>query len=258
MRYAIYYTPSAFSPLWQQGSQWIGRDALSGRSLPQPRIRGVYPERLTEVTRIPRHYGFHATLAPPFRLSREATEEHVLAALGDFTSRQQPMQIPRLELSQIDAFFCLRPVRYSQALHFLAALCIREFDRFRAPLSPSEMARHKAALLNGQEKRNLELWGYPYVFEQYRFHFTLTSRMAEGKEKEAIHAALTETFNPLLDDPLVIDALCLFVEPASGQPLRCTHRFPFLASSPGQQPHIAHATHNTTQDLYSGYQCHLA
>jgi len=258
MRYAIYFAPSESSLLWQRGSLWLGRDARSGNLLSPPRFRGIDPEQLADVTRTPRHYGFHATIIPPFRLKEPITEAHLLETLADFTSRQQPFTVPSLELSQIDSFFCLRPVRHSRLLQTLAALCIRAFDRCRAPLTPSEMARRKIAMLNGQEKKNLELWGYPYVFEQFRFHFTLTARIAESREKELVYSALTEIFNPLLADPLVVDALCLFIEPPSGQPMRCTHQFPFAPISSGHEERTAHDQSFSEEDLYSGYQCHPA
>ncbi len=258
MRYAIYFTPPAASPLWQQGSRWLGRDALSGHSSARPGFRDVDPDRFIELTSQASHYGFHATLVPPFRLAEHCMEADLLLALADFTACQKPLPLPLLEIAQLDDFFCLRPVSHLQALQTLAALCIRAFDRFRAPLTPSEMARRKAALLSGQEKRNLELWGYPYVFEQFRFHFTLTARMAEEREKERIHAALSATFEPLLAAPLVLDALCLFVEPDIGEPMRCVHRFPFPSLSPEPEECIAHDQQLLPEDLYPGYQCHSA
>jgi putative phosphonate metabolism protein len=258
MRYAIYFAPPPTSPLWHQGSRWLGRDALSGHSRQQPCFRGLEPESLAELTRTPARHGFHATLVPLFRLKEPLTEIDLQATLADFAVRQQPLRLPPLTLSQQDHFFCLRPSRHSPPLQVLASLCTREFDRFRAPLSPSELARCKAALLSGQERKNLELWGYPYVFEQYRFHFTLTGRMAEGKMKERVHGALVETFGPLLGEPLALDALCLFVEPEWGQPLRCLHRFPFSLPAPEPEERLHHDQQLLCQNLYPGYQCHPA
>ena len=258
MRYAIYYTPANDSPLWQQGCRWLGREATTGVFLPQPRIAQIDPDRLAELTRIPRHYGFHATVVPPFHLQDGTSEAQLVVALTDFTTRQHAFLLPSLEITQLDSFFCLRPKRFCHAMHGLAAQCLRELDRFRAPLSASEMARRKAGQLNGQQKRNLELWGYPYVLDQYRFHFTLTARLAETKEKERIRQALGETFDPHLQEPFTCDALCLFVEPEPGQPLRCTQRFPFLGSSAKQCRSLAHDQHHPVQDLYSRYQCHFA
>lgn len=258
MRYAIYYTPANDSPLWQQGCRWLGREATTGVLLPQPRIAQIDPDRLAELTRIPRHYGFHATVVPPFHLQDGTSETQLVVALADFTARQHAFLLPTFEIAQMDGFFCLKLNRFCAPMHMLAALCLREFDRFRAPLSASEMARRKAGQLNGQQKRNLELWGYPYVFNQYRFHLTLTARLAETKEKERIRQALGETFDPYLQEPFTCDALCLFIEPEPGEPLRCTHRFPFLGSSAKQSRSLAHDQHHPVQDLYPRYQCHFA
>ncbi len=256
MRYALFFTPPATSPLWLQGCRWLGRDAVSGVSLAQPSFRGLDGDTLVELTRTPARYGFHATLVAPFRLKEGMREEELLDAVTDFAAGQRQLTTPPLTVSQLDHFFCLRPVRHSAALQGLASLCTRAFDRFRAPLNPSELARRKAAQLSGQEKKNLELWGYPYVFEQFRFHFTLTTRMADGKCKNRIHVALLDYFEPLLDEPLLVDALCLFVEPAPGQPLRCLHRFSLASPPPFNEERVANDQQLLSQNLYPGYQCH--
>ena len=258
MRYTISFSPSPTSLLWQRGSQWLGQDTLNGRSLPQPCFRDIDPERLAELTRASRRYGFQATIVPPFRLVERISEADLLSALAGFTDRQRPIPLSSFAIDQFNGCFCLRPVRHSAALQALAANCVRSFDHCRAPLTPSELARRKAAQLSSQEKINLAIWGYPYVFEQFRFHFALTARMAEGREKEAIHAALLETFNSLLADPLMVDALCLFVESALGQPMRCLCRFPFPLPSSTPEECIHHDQQLLPKNLYSGYQCHPA
>lgn len=258
MRYALFFAPPATSPLWHQGSHWLGRDACTGAILPQPGFRGIDSEVIVELTREPCRYGFHATLVAPFRLKNDMEEPTLVRAVEEFTACQRPLSIPPLTVAQLDHFFCLRPMRHSTPLQALAALCTRAFDRFRAPLNPSELARRKAAPLSGQEKKNLELWGYPYVFEQFRFHFTLTVRMAEGKCKDRVHVALMETFEPLLNDPLLIDALCLFIEPAPGQPLRCLHRFPFSTDPHAFEDRVAHDQQLLPENFHPGYQCHSA
>ncbi|MDD2464281.1 MAG: DUF1045 domain-containing protein [Desulfobulbus sp.] len=256
MRYALFFSPPAISTLWLQGCRWLGRDAVSGVSLAQPAFRGLDAETLIELTRTPARYGFHATIMAPFRLKEGLGEQDLYDAVTDFTACQRQLTIPPVTVSQLDHFFCLRPVRHSAALQGLASLCTRAFDRFRAPLHPSELARRKAAELTGQEKKNLELWGDPYVFEQFRFHFTLTSRMAEGKCKDRVHTALLEFFEPLLDDPLLIDALSLFVEPAPGQPMRCVHRFSLATPTPPTEERVAHDQQLLPQNFYPGYQCY--
>lgn len=222
----------------------------------QPAFRGLDAETIIELTRTPARYGFHATMMAPFRLKDGLREQELIDAVTDFTAYQRQLTIPPLTVSQLDHFFCLRPVRHSAALQGLSSLCTRAFDRFRAPLHPSELARRKAAQLSGQEKKNLELWGYPYVFEQFRFHFTLTTRMADGKSKDRVHTALLDLFEPLLDEPLLIDALCLFVEPAPGKPLRCLHRFSLASPSLINEERVAHDQQLLPQNFYPGHQCH--
>lgn len=258
MRYTICFAPSPISPLWHQGCRWLGRDAGSGHSVPRLCFRGLDPAFLAELTRKPARYGFQATLVAPFRLRPPLTEADLLAALADLASRQPPVVLPPLAVGQQDFCFCLRPVRHSAAVQTLAARCTRAFDRFRAPLQPIELARSKAAQLSGQEKRNLELWGSPYVFEQFRFHFTLTGRMSEGRNRERVHGALVEIFDPLLDAPLSVDALCLFVEPAFGQPLRCLGRFSLSPPAADAAARISHDQQLLRQDLHPGYECHSA
>ena len=258
MRYAIYLAPPASSPLWQRGSRWLGRDAHTGQALPQPRYRGLAPDRLFDLTRTARHYGFHATLIPPFRLAEGVDEARLHAALTDFALRQQPFLLPPLELSLLDGCFCLRPVRHCPSLHTLAALCIRATDCFRAPLTPSEMARRRAAQLSGQEKKNLEIWGYPYVFEQFRCHFTLTARLVAGREQEGLHAVLTDFFAPLPIEAPRVDSLCLFVESAEDEPMRCVHRFAFAPIPPEPEDASGHDQHPSSQDLCARHQRHPA
>ena len=215
---------------------WLGRDAHTGQSLPQPRFRGLDPDRVTELTRVAQHYGFHATLTPPFRLAERTTEAALLAALDEFAGQQRPFSLPPLELTELDNFFCLRPEPPLPCrCRPLASRCTREFDRFRAPLTPSELARRKAAQLNGQEKKNLEIWGYPYVFEQYRFHFTLTARMAEGKHKELVHAALIEIFRPAAGRAATGRQSLSLHRAGPGEPMRCLHRFRLPLTHPGHE-----------------------
>jgi hypothetical protein len=67
-RFAVYFAPAPGSDLETFGCGWLGR-GLRGEDLPQPLVTGVAPARLAEITRSPRHYGFHGTLKAPFALA---------------------------------------------------------------------------------------------------------------------------------------------------------------------------------------------
>jgi hypothetical protein len=47
---------------------------------------------------------------------------------------------------------------------------VSELDCFRAPLSEGEEQRRLAAGLSARQRELLNRWGYPYVFDQFRFH----------------------------------------------------------------------------------------
>lgn len=258
MRFAISYTFPPGTPLWHQGNRWLGRDALSGQSYALPHVLGLAPETQRELTRMPARHGLHAPLMPLFRLKPPLTETDLRTTLVDFCSRQQPITLPPLALCHLNGAFSLCPSRHSPALQALAARCTRAFDRLRAPLNPSELAKHKAQPLSGQEKRNLELWGDPYVFEQFRFAFSLTGRMSEGRQKELVYSALQTFFGPALAQPVVLDSLYLFIEPEPGQPLCGVHRFPLTLPSSDPGDRFNHDQQFLSQDLHSRYQCHPA
>lgn len=67
-RYAVYYAPSAGDALHQAVTPLLGRDALGGLNVPQATPPGVDPVFWKAVTRVPAHYGLHATLKAPFEL----------------------------------------------------------------------------------------------------------------------------------------------------------------------------------------------
>lgn len=258
MRYAIYYAPPPNTGLWQAASRWIGRDAQNGQILQQPRCQGIEADRQWELTRPPRRYGLHATLKPPFRLASGKSEERLKAMLRDFAARQVPFPLPRLALGMMDDFFCLKPTLSSPSIMALASACVKEFDTFRAPLTPSELARRKAAILSEQEKENLAAWGYPYLFNQFRFHVTLTTRITNPIEKEAIHSVLTEIITPVLTEPLMVDSICLFLEPAPGQDMLCIDRFPFTQHASTTKDSTTHANLPPEKNLHPRHQRHPA
>ena len=59
-------------------------------------------------------------------------------------------------------------------------------------------------------------WGYPYVFDAFKFHITLTGRI-EGKTARQLIQHLENWLNPILPDPFVIPDLVLAGEDEAGQ-----------------------------------------
>jgi hypothetical protein len=215
MRLAIYWAPSQNDPLWQLGNQWLGRNPETNTALPHPQIPNI-----AELTNDPRHYGFHCTLRPPMRLSTTsaafaATAQHIAAA-----TRQFPL--PPLTLTPISGFLALTLSTPSLKMHALANLCVRATNPHRAPPSPAELARRRAASLTPRQETRLQTWGYPYVLEEWFFHLTLSRRLTPPELASLLPAAQAH-FAPTLHDQRVVEEICIFTE-SPGSDFQLTHR----------------------------------
>ena len=224
MRAAIYFTPPADAPLTRLAADWLGRDAFE--AVP---TRPAEAEREAIVAE-PARYGFHATMKAPFRLAEGASVAALDEALAAFCAAQSAPGIARLALRRIAHFFALVPDETEPALDKLAGDCVRAFEPFRAPLSTRDWERRRPETLTTRQRRHLEDWGYPHVFEDFRFHMTLTGRVAD-EAAPPVEAALARHFEPVLGQPLPIDGLALFVEPEPGGPFIVHSRHP-LRSQP--------------------------
>ena len=224
-RYALYFAPNAGHPLWTAGSTWLGRDPESGAAT------GGGAHRAD-----PRRYGFHATLKPPFALRDGATRPQLLAALSHFADELAPFDMPPLGVATLAGFIALRPVARDataagQPLRALADDCVRLFDDFRARPSAAELARRLAPELDAEQRGNVVRWGYPHVFDRWRFHMTLSDSLPTTPEGDRAGAELladaTRHFAAALAQPLRCDGVALFVEDAPGADFRLDRRFDF-------------------------------
>ena len=223
--FAIYYAPDSDSLLHTLSSQWLGRDAFTGSALAQPAIGGI-----AELTADARRYGFHATLKPPFAMRSELSHEALILAVKDVALAFKPFQI-KLEACFIDGFLALVPATTSRSLAALAAACVRELDRFRLPHCDAEIMKRRAASLSTRQEDHLLRWGYPFVFEDFRFHMTLSHRLAAADADRLLPAAESH-FAPILSRPVTIAALTLFREPEIGDPFQVIRQFPFTSQLP--------------------------
>lgn len=213
-RVALYWTPPDESPLSEFAARWLGRDTL-GRWVPPLRL-GFDPAAWEAMTDAPRRYGFHATLKAPFRLADSASLEAVEQAAEALARTLAPLSLS-LTVDALGSFLALRPVDASDALTALAGRCVEALDRFRAPLTAAEIAK-RGPNLSPRQQDYLERWGYPYVFDDFRLHLTLTGALAEPARTEAL-TRLRAAVTPLLPPTLPLTDLCLFVEPQAGEPL---------------------------------------
>ena len=102
----------------------------------------------------------------------------------------------------------------------LAAVCIAELNRFRAPPSTGEnLTRRRRAALRPGKKTLLQRWGYPYVMEEFPVHMTLTGRL-DDQEAIALGRLLMPLVEPFRREELTIGAIALFHQPALERPFR--------------------------------------
>jgi putative phosphonate metabolism protein len=185
-RYALYFVPGADSALYRFGSAVLGYDCYSATDIAF--IGGVetFSPAWRNIVREPRVYGFHATLKPPFRLAAGLTEVDLVGALPAFAARHPAVRLGNLVVREIGSFIALVPEEPRPVLDRFAQACVEEFDRFRAPPSQQERARRIAAGLTPRQIENLDRWGYPYVFADFRFHMTLTGSLAPAERQRAL------------------------------------------------------------------------
>ncbi|MCA3246368.1 MAG: DUF1045 domain-containing protein [Azospirillum sp.] len=219
MRFAIYYAPERDDPLWMAGCDWLGRDPESGEVQPPPsEAAGLVDDAA--------RYGFHATLKAPFALADSVLPDELEAAMEGFAARRRVETMPVLAVRRLDGFLALRPERDGGALGALADSCVRDFDRFRRPPTLADLAKRRAAGLTPSQDAHLARWGYPHVFDAFRFHMTLTKRL-DDVAASALEVSLTRRFAAALAVPRALRSLALFVEPVPGAPFTLRRRFPF-------------------------------
>ncbi|WP_230533793.1 DUF1045 domain-containing protein [Microvirga roseola] len=226
MRAAIYFTPAKSNPLTVRAAEWLGRDAFDRRPArgPDPKIDVLVSE--------PARYGFHATLKAPFRLADGTTINDLDQELAAFAQRMQAVSLGTLAVTRLDSFFALT-VQATPPLLLDAEEAIRmAFEPFRAPLTEQEVARRDPQNLSKRQQANLSRWGYPHVGQDFRFHMTLTNAIVDEAEAAQVERRLHSQFNHVLEIPVVIDALALFVEPGPGAPFYIHSRHPLKCGMP--------------------------
>lgn len=229
-RYAIYFAPREGQFL-DALEAWLGRSARSGVEVPHLALSALAAQGIDQaaITEAPRRYGAHATLKAPFRLADGQRPEDLRKALIDFARGQTALELEALSLNRIGSFFALTPVGDTAKLNAFAFEIVQKFHPFAALLSPDEIARRRPEKLSPRQRELLARWSYPHVAEEFRFHITLTGKLAP-ESTDLIHAELTALFAPLLPKPFLIEDLCLFGETETGD-FELIERIPLLGAS---------------------------
>lgn len=227
-RFALYYAPPAASAWWHAGSEWLGRDAERNVVCTAPQPDGL-ARPLAELTQAPRRYGWHGTLVAPFRLADSVTQHDVLAVAQRWARSRAAFMLP-VDAAQLGKFIALRPATPAgeASMRELASSALQAVAALRAAPSAADLARRLEAPLTERQRALLIEWGYPYVFDEFRFHMTLSNSLDDAHERDVLlawwHARV-----PTLG-ALPVSGAALFVEPEPGAPFVLWQRLAFAAA----------------------------
>ena len=228
-RFAIYFAPDPASALWRFGSACLSYDAALALGC-DPIVPSSWSEdEWWDRTEEPRRYGFHATLKAPFHLGDDVHEEDLFDAFDAFAAGQKPFVIEGLRVACLGRFVALVPIGDVAKLNRLAAKSVCAFDHLRAPLSEADLARRLESPLTDRQKEHLLTWGYPYVFEDFRFHMTLTGALSPDecmKAERELKGLFMATVGP---GPVAVDSIALFRQDRRDGRFRIARRAPLLA-----------------------------
>ncbi|WP_271951524.1 DUF1045 domain-containing protein [Ruegeria faecimaris] len=219
-RYAIYFAPPATAEWTQFATRWLGWDMEAGTEVAHPGLDGV---DVAAVTEVPRKYGLHATMKPPFRLREGQSVTALQEACATLAASQCAIMMEGLEIARLGRFLALRPLGDTAALNALAAACVQELDMFRSPPSAAELDHRRASRLTPDQDANLVKWGYPYVLNAFRFHITLSGRL-DKPVLDSVQRTLENHLGPLLPKPFRIADLALMGEAEDGR-FHLIHRY---------------------------------
>lgn len=225
-RYAIYFAPPADHLLWKLGSEWLGRDAYTGQKVERREFPALKDEGIDRLTSSPARYGFHATMKAPFELKAGCTEQDLIVHLDKFVQSQSPFQTT-LGVKALGQFVALRQVDRTEAMRTLHSACVIEFDGYRAPLSEEDIERRRRANLSLEQDERMLKWGYPYIFDDFRWHMTLSNKVVSSFTREKVLSVLREHFAVALSTPLTIDGIAIYRQLSRSAPFNILHRSAF-------------------------------
>jgi hypothetical protein len=110
---------------------------------------------------------------------------------------------------------------------------VTDFDAFRRPASAEELARRRMSGLTDRQERHLLNWGYPYVFEDFLFHVTLTGRI-EADEAADLLKYFAGVFADIASAPFDLAEIALFAQDSVDVPFYQHRRFK-LGAAAGRQ-----------------------
>ena len=176
-RYAIYYVPSENSELDLFGKCWLGWDPYKGVETTKSDLSKLPSfKKFSSLVLTPKQYGFHGTIKAPFRLKNEYTYNDLENKVREISKQIHSFYFDQLIIKKLGNFIGLIPTN-NLKINAVSNKFVEELDYLRDELSESEIKKRKPHKLTSNQKQMLFKWGYPYVFDEFKFHLTLTSKL---------------------------------------------------------------------------------
>ena len=159
------------------------------------------------------------------RLVFAGTPAVAVPSLEALAARHRPIPLQELALVAADDFIGLMLPDDPPALMDLHLDCLAAAEPYRLSDPRADAARRAGRSLSPSMEANLQRWGYPYTGSDFRFHITLGGPPADAAERDALVEALTPMLIPARAG-LMLDAVCVYEQPAAGAPFRQSARYP--------------------------------
>lgn len=182
-RVAIYFLPKKNSSLENFGKNLLGRDINKKKKISLTRRqkyfinRGfTYFDELKDYCEEPAKYGFHATLKAPFRLKRNVKTKNFYDVISHIAAQHSRFKIKGLKIVYSKKFTFITSRKPNKLLINLENDLVKHLDTFRAELNKTEIKKRIPDSLTFKQNKYLKEWGYPFVFDQFKFHMTLMNQ----------------------------------------------------------------------------------
>ena len=208
-RVAIYFLPKKNSSLENFGKNLLGRDINKKKKISLTRRqkyfinRGfTYFDELKDYCEQPAKYGFHATLKAPFRLKRNVKTKNFYDVISHIAAQHSRFKIKGLKIVYSKKFTFITSRKPNKLLINLESDLVKHLDTFRAELNKTEIKKRIPDSLTFKQNKYLKEWGYPFVFDQFKFHMTLMNQnnnKLSNKQKLELEKLIYKTSNNVIE-----------------------------------------------------------
>jgi hypothetical protein len=223
-RYAVYFVPHPETALYRFGAEVLGFDCYTGSDVEHGPDLVMSRMEWSDLTHDPRAYGFHATLKAPFPLAPDYVEADLVGAFWAFATKPRRTLSITSSVESLEHFAAIVPRQANSDLDTFANTCVSTFDQFRAQMTSQERARRLQHNFSARQIANIDRWGYAYVFEDFRFHMTLTGPIPRDR-RQSILSFLRARFSARCGEtPIPIDHIALLRQDNPGARFRVIAR----------------------------------